>query len=143
MTGKTLDSTERITVKYGNQERHEISRMKGFAAILGVLVLMVVVTACGSGESSTTPATNSSATFIENASGNTGASQAANESAAQVNWFTVIAAVSVGLGVLGTVFWIWMLVDCATEEPDEGNNKVVWTLIIVFTHLIGVAPDRQ
>ena len=56
-----------------------MGRMKGLAAILGVLVLMVVVTACGSGESSTTPATNSSATFFENASGNTGASQAANE----------------------------------------------------------------
>ena len=56
-----------------------------------------------------------------------------------INWFGLIAAVSVGLGVLGTVFWIWMLVDCATEEPDEGNNKVVWTIIIVFTHLIGAA----
>ena len=37
-------------MKYGNQERHEISRMKGFAAILGVTVLMVVVAACGSNE---------------------------------------------------------------------------------------------
>ena len=56
-----------------------------------------------------------------------------------INWVTVIAAVSVGLGVFGMIFWVWMLVDCATKEPDEGNNKVVWTLIIVFTHLIGAA----
>ena len=178
MIGKELDSTERITMKYRTQEEHEMGRMKGLAAILGVLVLMVVVTACGSGESSTTPATNSSATFFENASGNTGASQAANEpdtepdvvrqdeSAAQAsdiahialtakqtglpvesvveratafNWFIVIAAVSVGLGVLGTIFWVWMLVDCATKEPEEGNSKVVWTIIIVFTHLVGAA----
>ena len=47
---------------------------------------------------------------------------------------------SLGLGVLGTIFfWPWMLIDCATKEPDERNNKVVWTLIIVFTHLIGAA----
>ena len=49
-------------------------------------------------------------------------------------------AVSLGLGVLGTIFfWLWMLIDCAKKEPDEGNHKVVWTLIIVFTHLIGAA----
>ena len=125
-----------------------MGRMKGLAAILGVLVLMVVVTACGSGESSTTPATNSSATFFENASGNTVAPQEPDtepdvvrqdESAAQINWFSLIAAVSVGLGVLGTIFWVWMLVDCATKEPEEGNSKVVWTIIIVFTHLVGAA----
>ena len=134
-------------MKYRTQEEHEMGRMKGLAAILGVLVLMVVVTACGSGESSTTPATNSSATFFENASGNTVAPQEPDtepvvrqdESAAQINWFTLIAAVSVGLGVLGTIFWVWMLVDCATKEPDEGNSKVVWTIIIVFTHLVGAA----
>ena len=51
----------------------------------------------------------------------------------------MIAAVSVGLGVLGTIFWVWMLVDCATKEPEEGNSKVVWTIIIVFTHLVGAA----
>ena len=56
-----------------------------------------------------------------------------------INWFGVIAVVSVGLGVLGTIFWVWMLVDCATKEPDEGNSKLVWTLIIIFTHLIGAA----
>ncbi len=40
-------------------------------------------------------------------------------------------------GVLGTVLWIWMLVDCATKEPSEGNDKVVWILIIVLAHWIG------
>lgn len=37
----------------------------------------------------------------------------------------------------GTVFWIWMLVDCARNETDEGNTRVVWTLIILFTHGLG------
>ena len=43
------------------------------------------------------------------------------------------------LGVLalaGFIFWIWMLVDCATKEP-EGNDKLVWILIIILTHVIG------
>ncbi len=35
------------------------------------------------------------------------------------------------------VFWIWMLVDCATKEPSAGNDKVVWILVIIFTHWIG------
>jgi hypothetical protein len=33
--------------------------------------------------------------------------------------------------------WIWMLVDCAVNEPSEGNDKVVWILIIVLTNWIG------
>ena len=39
----------------------------------------------------------------------------------------------------GTGFWIWMLIDCVTKEPDGGNTKVVWTLVIVLTHFIGAA----
>lgn len=41
------------------------------------------------------------------------------------------------LGIGGTVLWIWMIIDCATKEPDTGNDKVIWILIIVFTHWIG------
>ncbi|MCZ6603507.1 MAG: PLDc N-terminal domain-containing protein [Planctomycetota bacterium] len=44
----------------------------------------------------------------------------------------------IGLVVLGVfIFWIWMLVDCATNEPSEGNEKIIWILIIIFTHPIG------
>ena len=41
------------------------------------------------------------------------------------------------ISIAGTVLWIWMIVDCATKEPSEGNDKIVWILIIVFTHVIG------
>ncbi len=41
------------------------------------------------------------------------------------------------IGLLGTAFWIWMLVDCATKESDQGNNKLIWILIIALTHLVG------
>ena len=42
-----------------------------------------------------------------------------------------------GLAVLSTVFWIWILVDCAMKETSQGNEKLVWILIILFTHWIG------
>lgn len=39
--------------------------------------------------------------------------------------------------LLATIFWIWMLVDCATKEPSEGNEKIIWILVIIFTHWLG------
>ena len=30
-----------------------------------------------------------------------------------------------------------MLIDCATKETDRDNTKLVWILIIIFTHWIG------
>ena len=41
------------------------------------------------------------------------------------------------LGVGGTILWIWTIVDCATKEQSEGNDKLIWILVIVFTHWIG------
>jgi hypothetical protein len=41
------------------------------------------------------------------------------------------------VGIGGTVLWVWMLVDCATNEPPEGNDKVIWIVIIVLTHFLG------
>jgi len=42
-----------------------------------------------------------------------------------------------GVGILGTAFWIWMIVDCATKERGDTNDKLVWIVIIVFTQIIG------
>jgi len=41
------------------------------------------------------------------------------------------------LAIGGSILWIWMIVDCATKEKAEGNEKLVWILIIVLTHWIG------
>jgi LPXTG-motif cell wall-anchored protein len=44
--------------------------------------------------------------------------------------------------VIGLIFcglWIWSIVDCASKEPDTGNDKLVWILIILFTGIIGSA----
>ena len=43
----------------------------------------------------------------------------------------------IALGVGAFVFWIWALVDCITNEPSEGNDKLIWVLIIVLLHGLG------
>ena len=41
-------------------------------------------------------------------------------------------------GLLAAIaFWIWMLVDCITNEPGEGNDKLIWALVILFAHGLG------
>jgi len=37
----------------------------------------------------------------------------------------------------GTVFWIAMLIDCAKNEPSTSSDKIVWIVVIVFTHILG------
>jgi len=49
----------------------------------------------------------------------------------------LILLVMTTFGTMGTIFWIWALIDCATKEPSEGNDKVIWILIILFTHFLG------
>ncbi len=39
------------------------------------------------------------------------------------------------IGVGGTAFWIWMIIDCATKERDP--DRLVWIFIVLFTHIIG------
>ena len=42
----------------------------------------------------------------------------------------------IGLGIVATAFWIWMLVDALMNEPTT-NEKILWVLVIVFLHVIG------
>lgn len=41
------------------------------------------------------------------------------------------------ISFVGTIFWLWMLIDCLTNEPGEGNDKLIWVLVIVFIPVIG------
>ena len=43
----------------------------------------------------------------------------------------------IGLAIAATVFWIIALVDCLSNEPSAGNDKLIWALVIVFLHWIG------
>jgi len=54
----------------------------------------------------------------------------------------------IGLGILGmllfmvipvlaSIFWIWMIVDCATRNFKSKSDKMIWVLIIILAHIIG------
>jgi hypothetical protein len=45
--------------------------------------------------------------------------------------------VVVAVVVLSIAFWIWMLIDCLTKEPAQGNDKLIWFLVIFFGSLLG------
>lgn len=51
--------------------------------------------------------------------------------------FPIFLLTIITVALLGTIFWIWMLIDCAMNESNQGNDKIIWILIILFTHLIG------
>ncbi|HEV8482716.1 MAG TPA: PLD nuclease N-terminal domain-containing protein [Blastocatellia bacterium] len=40
--------------------------------------------------------------------------------------------------LIGFVFWAWVLIDCAINEPS-GMDKIVWILVILLANLIGAA----
>ncbi|MCH8109040.1 MAG: PLDc N-terminal domain-containing protein [Chloroflexi bacterium] len=56
-----------------------------------------------------------------------------------LNTQVVLPFILLEIGLLGTFLWAAILVDCATREPNQGNDKLVWVIIIVFTSLIGAA----
>ena len=35
------------------------------------------------------------------------------------------------------VFWIWMLIDCLTNDGIQGSEKVAWVIVVVLLPLIG------
>lgn len=41
------------------------------------------------------------------------------------------------LSLVCFAFWIWMLVDCLTNNGLQGNDKIVWVLVILFASFIG------
>ncbi len=41
------------------------------------------------------------------------------------------------LVALAAIFWIWMLVECLTQESSEGNDKLAWTLVILLANFLG------
>lgn len=47
-------------------------------------------------------------------------------------WFAIMA-----LGVLGLIFWIFMIVDVVKREFKQENDKLLWILVVVLTGLIG------
>ena len=49
----------------------------------------------------------------------------------------VIIPIWLSIVVSLTVLWIWVLIDCIKNESTEGNERIVWVVVIVVTHWIG------
>ena len=41
--------------------------------------------------------------------------------------------------VAGAVFWIRMLIEAATKEPAESQDRLIWVLIVLLSSVIGAA----
>jgi hypothetical protein len=41
-----------------------------------------------------------------------------------------------GLEILGLLFWIWMIYECATRERNS-SEKILWLLLVVFAPVLG------
>jgi len=41
-----------------------------------------------------------------------------------------------GLEILGLLFWVWMIYECATRERNS-TEKVLWLLLVVFAPVLG------
>jgi hypothetical protein len=41
-----------------------------------------------------------------------------------------------GLELLGLLFWIWMIYECATREKNSAE-KILWLLLVVFAPVLG------
>jgi membrane protein DedA with SNARE-associated domain len=41
------------------------------------------------------------------------------------------------IGVVGLGFWIYALVDVVKNEPAEGNDRLIWILVVALAGWIG------
>lgn len=41
------------------------------------------------------------------------------------------------IGSLLFAFWLWMLIEVLTKEPPEGNDRLIWLLVVILTNWIG------
>lgn len=53
-------------------------------------------------------------------------------------WLYLMFLVVAGtVGIAAAALWIWMLVEVLSRETDENNNRLIWALVIIFTHSVG------
>ncbi len=52
-------------------------------------------------------------------------------------WIFGFGFIGIVLAILASIFWIWMLIDCLTNQRLQGIEKLIWVLVILFTHLLG------
>ncbi len=50
---------------------------------------------------------------------------------------TLLILIILLMGAAGTVFWAWALIDCIRNEPEGSQDRLLWALVILFSHLVG------
>ena len=51
--------------------------------------------------------------------------------------FELLTLVVLMVCIGAMILWVWMLVDCVSKEPSEGNSRIVWILVIILIPWIG------
>lgn len=41
------------------------------------------------------------------------------------------------VGIVGSIFWLWMLIDCLKRNFKKDTDKVLWAAVIFFLHFVG------
>jgi hypothetical protein len=49
----------------------------------------------------------------------------------------LMATISGVLWLAFSAFMVWMIVECATKEPREGHERLIWIIITVFVPYLG------
>lgn len=39
--------------------------------------------------------------------------------------------------IVALAFWLWALVDCLQRAPANGNDKIVWVLVVILLKPLG------
>ena len=63
--------------------------------------------------------------------------QASDHAAGIFGFFAGIGVIGIIIALLTSIFWIWMLIDCAMNPALDGTQKIIWILVILFLHFIG------
>ena len=50
-------------------------------------------------------------------------------------WFFVLLMFVIGL--LGLIFWVWMLVHAIQNKGLSDTERIIWVLVIIFVNLLG------
>lgn len=51
--------------------------------------------------------------------------------------FILMTLLSMLVGALGIIFWIWTLIDCVANKRLTETQRVIWVLVIFFAGIIG------
>ena len=41
------------------------------------------------------------------------------------------------IGIIASIFWLWMLIDAILNPRLHGATKLVWVLVVLFLHVLG------